>query len=103
MVTSFGREVTAYLTDCYFVAGCCLGITHGHVRSDRYGRFADGHRIRTSQVVEAHRYGEFWMLHTQSGNLYVVVTFQDDGGLGSLYSLLTILLKGLHPVPPSLH
>src|SRR5690606_19722294 len=101
--TSFGRPVTAYLTDCRFVAGCGLGITYGHVRKDMYGRFADGHRIRTSQVVEAHRSGEFWLLHTYSGSMYVVVTFQEEGGLESLYTMLTIPLNGLHPAPPSVH
>jgi len=28
MGTSFGREVTAYLTDAYLVAGCCVGVVH---------------------------------------------------------------------------
>lgn len=101
--TSFGRPVTAYLTDCYFLTGCCLGITHRHVRNDIHGRFADGHRIRTSQIIEAHRYGEFWLLHTYSGSFYVVVTFREEGGLESLYTMLTILLNGVHPAPPSLH
>lgn len=101
--TSFGRPVTAYLSDCYFLAGCGLGITYGHARKDMHGRFSDGHRIRTSQVVEAHRHGEFWLLHTYGGSLYVVVTFREEGGLESLYTMLTILLNGIHSAPPSFH
>lgn len=42
MGISFGREVTAYLTDAYLVAGCCVGVVHRHVRADVYGRFQNG-------------------------------------------------------------
>jgi hypothetical protein len=35
--------------------------------------------------------------------LYVVVTFREEGGLESLYTMLTILLNGIHSAPPSFH
>lgn len=80
MGTSFGSPVTAYLTDANLVAGCCIGAVHRHVRADANGRFQDGHRVRTSDVLEAHQQGEFWTLCTLSGSLYVIVTFKKEGG-----------------------
>lgn len=100
MGTSFGRPVTAYLTDAYLVAGCCIGTMYRHVRADAYGRFQDGHRVRTSDVLEAHQRGEFWTLCTLSGSLYVIVTFKKEGGRQSLDVLLEQRNKGMHRTPP---
>lgn len=102
MGTSFGRPVTAYLTDAYLVAGCCIGVVHRHVRADIWGRFQDGSRVRTSDVLKAHLRGEFWVLHTFSGSLYVVVTFMEGGGRQSLDTLLEQRKKGMHTTPRGL-
>jgi len=98
MDMSFGREVTAYLTDAYLIAGCCIGVVHRHVRADLYGRFQDGHRVRTSDVLKAHEQGGFWALFTATGSLYVIVTFKEDGRL-SLDWLLAQRAKGIHATP----
>lgn len=100
MGTSFDRPVTAYLTDAYLVAGCCIGTMYRHVRADANGRFQDGHRVRTSDVLEAHQQGEFWTLCTLSGSLYVIVTFKKEGGRQSLDVLLEQRNKGMHTTPP---
>lgn len=100
METWFGRPVTAYLTDAYFVAGCCIGVVHHHAQTDVYGRFQDGHRVRTSDIVEAHAHGEFWSLRSFTGSHYVVVTFHTEGGQQSLDVLLEQRNKGMHTTPP---
>ncbi|WP_341303238.1 hypothetical protein [Pseudomonas sp. TMP25] len=97
--TWFGRPVTAYLTDAYFVAGCCVGVIHRHVKADAYGRFQDGHRVRTSDVREAQRHDGFWTLRTFTGSLYVVATFKKSAGRQSLDVLLEHLKRGIHTTP----
>lgn len=101
MEASFSRPVTAYLTDAYLVAGCCIGVVHRHARADIWGRFQDGHRVRTSDVLEAHQHDEFWVLHTFTGSLYVVVTFREEGRQ-SLDVLLELRRKGMHTTPRGL-
>jgi hypothetical protein len=49
----FGERVTAYLTNATFVSCCCVGVIHRHVSTDAWGRFQDGHRVRTSDVLHA--------------------------------------------------
>lgn len=93
----FDEPVTAYLTEALLVAGCCVGVTHRHRKADMFGRFADGHRIRTSDVKRAERRGPFWVLHTESGSLYVIVTFHSDGGEQSLDIFLRLHQAGIHP------
>jgi hypothetical protein len=93
----FNASVTAYLTDAVLIAGCCVGVTHRHNKADGFGRFADGHRIRTSDVKRAEQQGSFWVLHTESGSFYVVVSFDPAGGEQSLHEFLKILRAGIHP------
>ncbi len=99
MEAGFGRPVTAYLTDAYFVAGCCIGVVHSHVRADFNGRFQDGHRVRTSDILQAHCHGGFWSLRSYTGSHYVVVTFHPDGGRQSLDVLLEHIERGVHTTP----
>ncbi|NWB90262.1 hypothetical protein [Pseudomonas agarici] len=94
---SFDEPVTAYLTDAVLVAGCCMGVTHRHRKADCFGRFADGHRIRTSDVKHAEQRGPFWVLHTESGSFYVVASFDPEGGEQSLQEFLQLLHAGIHP------
>lgn len=102
MRVDFGRFVTGYLTYAVLIAGCCFGVVHQHVRANAMGRFQDGHRIRTSDVVGAQQYGEYWALYTRSGSLYVVVTFAEDGR-ASLDRHLELLRQGMHETPRGLH
>lgn len=94
----FGRPVTGYLTEAIFVAGCCIGRVHQHIRASVMGRFQDGHRIRTSDVMMADQCVEFWALRTRSGSLYIVLTFSEDGR-ASLDQYLELLRRGMHATP----
>ena len=98
MKMDFGGPVTAYLTNAMFVAGCCIGRVYHHVQGDVMGRFQDGHRIRTSDVMKANQCGEHWALRTRSGSLYVVLTF-GDGGRASLDQHLELRRRGMHVTP----
>ena len=64
-----------------------------------YGRFEDGHRVRTSDVLEAHEQYGFWMLYTATGSLYVIATFLKGSGRRSLDVLLEQRAKGMHATP----
>jgi hypothetical protein len=92
----FHEPVTAFITDARLVACCCFGVMHGHLKADVFGRFQDGHRIRTSDVLRVERCGRFWSVHTESGSHYVIVTFHRHGGRQSLNSFLTLRARGVH-------
>lgn len=98
MKMDFGRPVTAYLTNAMFVSGCCIGSVHHHIQGNVMGRFQDGHRIRTSDVMRANQCGEYWALRTRSGSLYVVLTF-GEGGRVSLDQHLELRRRGMHDTP----
>ncbi|MRK21536.1 hypothetical protein [Pseudomonas sp. JG-B] len=95
----YTEPVTAYLTQAFITACCCIGVVHHHVRNDIWGRFADGHRIRTSDIQGVTREGGFWVLRTVNQSRYVVVTFHRHGGRQSLKAFLRILGQGFHPTP----
>lgn len=100
---SFGRPVTAYLTDARIVACAGFGVVHSHVKAEPTGRFGDGHRVRTSDVRRTARMGPFWVLHTASGSLYVIVTFDKSGGRRSLDVYCSFGRAALLPTPNQLH
>lgn len=81
---SFGRPVTAYLTNARIIARAGFGVLHDHVKAEISGRFSDGHRVRTSDVMSVKHMEGFWVLLTRSGSLYVIVTFDPNGGRRSL-------------------
>ncbi|MCY1555199.1 hypothetical protein D9M68_918360 [compost metagenome] len=99
---AFGRPVTAYLTDARIIACAGFGVTHGHVKADLTGRFGDGHRIRTSDVRRTEQIGPFWVLHTASGSLYVIITFDKAGGRRSLDTFRSFSRAALLPTPSHL-
>lgn len=43
--------VTGFLVDAFVVANAGVGIIYRHARRDSTGRFADGHLVRTSDIV----------------------------------------------------
>lgn len=93
----FGRPVTAYLTRARIIARAGFGVMHDHLKADALGRFSDGHRVRTSDVMRTERIEGFYVLHTRSGSLYVIVTFDPDGGRRSLDAYNRFSQADLHP------
>lgn len=96
----FSRPVTGYLTDAYIRGSSAFGITHRHVRADR---FSDGDFIHTSAIVQVEREGPFWVLHTLRGSFYVILSFNILRGAQSLDDYLQRLLTMSHPEPWQLH
>ncbi|WP_025857565.1 hypothetical protein [Pseudomonas sp. CHM02] len=94
----FDRPVTAYLCGASIKARAGLGVVFGHNRKDQYGRFGDGHLIRTSDVIKAEREGRFWVLTTVNSR-YVLATFQRGNGRASLRDFLR-LSQGQHHFTP---
>jgi hypothetical protein len=94
----FGKPITAYLCGASIKARTGLGVVFGHNRKDQYGRFGDGHLIRTSDVIKAEREGRFWVLTTENSR-YVIATFQRGNGRASLRKFLS-LSRGQHHFTP---
>lgn len=97
----FVLPVTAYLTGVFINARAAVGVVIGHVRKDSLGRFADGHIIRTSDVLEVSKEGRFWVLTTENSR-YVVATFRPDGGRQSLREYRRFAGNSNHLTPPRL-
>lgn len=83
----FEGPVTAYLCRVAIMSRTGIGIVFGHKREDQYGRFGDGHLLRTSDVIKAEREGRFWVL-TTADSRYVIATFQRGNGRSSLREFL---------------
>ena len=94
----FDKPITAYLCGVSIKARAGLGVVFGHNRKDQYGRFGDGHLIRTSDVIKAEREGRFWVLTTVNSR-YVIATFQHGNGRASLRDFLHIS-QGHHHFTP---
>lgn len=94
----FGLPVTAYLCGVSIRARAGIGVVFGHKRRDQYGRFGDGHLIRTSDVLKVEREGRFWVMTTVNSR-YVLATFQRDNGRASLRQYLR-LSSGQHHLSP---
>lgn len=97
----FDEPVTAYLCGVSIRARACIGVVFSHNRKDQYGRFSDGHLIRTSDVVKAEREGRFWVLTTENSR-YVLATFQRGNGRASLRDFLRLSHANHHLTPRSL-
>jgi hypothetical protein len=95
----FCEPVTAYLTNARIASYCCVGVMHRHIKADSSGRFQDGHRVRTSDILQAEKHGAFWVLHTLSGSFYVIVSFDPHGGRQSLQAFLKLHQQGVHLTP----
>ncbi|MEE4652412.1 hypothetical protein V2L06_18445 [Pseudomonas alliivorans] len=90
----FEEPVTAYLCGVSIRARTGIGVVFGHARKDQYGRFEDGHLIRTSDVLKLEREERFWVMTTVNSR-YVLATFQRGNGRASLREYLR-LRAGLH-------
>lgn len=95
----FEMPVTAYLCGAFIKARAGIGVVFGHTRKDQFGRFSDGHLIRTSDVITAEREGRFWVLTTINSR-YVIATFQRGNGRASLRQFLQ-LSSDRHHVSPN--
>ncbi|MEG8245669.1 hypothetical protein [Pseudomonas paracarnis] len=96
----FDVPVTAYLCGVSIRARAGIGVVFGHKRKDQYGRFGDGHLIRTSDVVKVEREGRFWVMTTENSR-YVLATFQRYNGRASLRDYLRLTKGQPHPSPRS--
>lgn len=96
----FDVPVTAYLCGVSIRSRAGIGVVFGHKRKDQYGRFGDGHLIRTSDVLKVEREGKFWVMTTVSSR-YVLATFQRGNGRASLRQYLR-LSNGQHHLSPHL-
>lgn len=96
----FDEPVTAYLCGVSIKARAGIGVVFGHNRKDQYGRFGDGHLIRTSDVLKVEREGRFWVMTTVNSR-YVLATFQRGNGRASLRDYLRVS-KGQHHFTPRL-
>ncbi|TFY91144.1 hypothetical protein DYL59_06530 [Pseudomonas kairouanensis] len=96
----FDVPVTAYLCGVSIRSRAGIGVVFGHKRKDQYGRFGDGHLIRTSDVLKVEREGRFWVMTTVNSR-YVLATFQRDNGRASLRQYLR-LSSGQHHLSPHL-
>ncbi|WP_283181246.1 hypothetical protein [Pseudomonas svalbardensis] len=83
----FHEPITAYLSDVFVSACSAVGIVFGHQRKDQFGRYTDGHLIRTSDIRFVRKEGRFWVLTTMTSR-YVVTSFTRDIGRNSLKSFL---------------
>ncbi|MBI6942909.1 hypothetical protein JET76_16285 [Pseudomonas putida] len=87
---SYPIPVTGFLVDAFVIANAAVGISYQHARRESTGRFADGHLIRTSDIVELRRSDGRWFIKTRN-SLYVVVTFKRHVGLPSLMALQRLM------------
>ncbi|WP_201199318.1 hypothetical protein [Pseudomonas sp. S37] len=94
----FPLPVTAYLTGVFIRARAAVGVVFGHARKDSLGRFADGHIIRTSDVLDVSKEGRFWVLTTENSR-YVIATFRADGGRQSLREYWRFMGDSNHLTP----
>jgi hypothetical protein len=94
----YDEPITAYLCGVSIKARAGIGVVFGHKREDQYGRFGDGHLIRTSDVIKAEREGRFWVLTTVNSR-YVLATFQRGNGRASLRAFLRLSQGQHHPTP----
>lgn len=71
----FDTPITAYLCGAFIQAHTAIGVVFDHPRKTPYGRFEDGHYIRTSNIVKAQLEGKFWVLETLNSR-YALATFR---------------------------
>lgn len=95
----YNAPITACLSDVFVSNGVAVGVVFGHTGADRFGRFADGHLMRTSSICYAKKEGRFWVLTTMNSR-YLVASFMKGEGRASFRSLLRSAMNTPH-VPPT--
>lgn len=79
----YADDITAYLTSVQIHGSSAVGVVFGHAKKEPSGRYADGHLIKTSDILLARKEGRFWVITTINSK-YVVATFRRDTGRQSL-------------------
>ncbi|WP_454910744.1 hypothetical protein [Stutzerimonas chloritidismutans] len=100
--SNYPVSVTGFLVDAFVIANAAVGISYQHARRESTGRFADGHLIRTSDIVELRHSDGRWFIKTRN-SLYVVVTFKRHVGLPSLMALQRLMKSGIVFTSRQLH
>jgi len=71
-----GIAFTAFVTNARLDSPpAMIGEVWSHVKADELGRFADGHRIQTSHIVEVHAAGQSLWVVTENGSRYGIISF----------------------------
>ncbi|VVO69556.1 hypothetical protein PS880_01231 [Pseudomonas fluorescens] len=83
----YDEPITAYLSDVFIHSNSAVGIVFGHIKPGPYGRFSDGHFLRTSDIRSARKEGRFWVLTTMNSR-YVIASFKKGDGRASFKNLL---------------
>jgi hypothetical protein len=68
-----------------------------HIRAEASGKFADGHRIQTSCIVEIRAHGDSLWVETENGSRYGILSFAPLGWL--YFSNLHRAFSQLDPAP----
>jgi hypothetical protein len=95
----YDAPITACLSDVFVSNGVAVGIVFGHTNIDPFGRFADGHLMRTSSISYAKKEGRFWVLTTMNSR-YLVASFMRAEGRASFRSFLGSAKSKPH-LPPT--
>lgn len=93
----YDLPITAYLSDVFVSGSTAVGVVYGHTEVDRFGRFADGHFLRTSSIRFAKKEGRFWVLTTMNSR-YVIASFKRLDGRPSFRAFMQSGMNGA-PVP----
>lgn len=94
--------VTGFLVDAFVVANAGVGIIYRHARRDSTGRFADGHLVRTSDIVSIECIDGRWLITTVN-SMYVVVTFKRHIGRPSIVSLQRFMKSNIVLASSQIH
>jgi hypothetical protein len=98
----YPMPVTGYLVDAFVVANAAVGIVYRHALRDGTGRFADGHLIRTSDILNIRQFKGRWLIRTQN-SVYMVVTFKRHVGKPSLVALQRLMKSTIVFASSQLH
>lgn len=99
----YAQPVTAFLVNVQIIACSAVGVVFGHVQaSNGFGRFADGHYLRTSDIQSLQKEGRYWVATTLNSR-YAIASFRREGGRAGLREFLKVGAKGVFVSPNYLH
>lgn len=97
-VDANGLAFTGYITNAHVIRKSVLeGDIWCHVHAKSSERFADGHRIQISWIVDIHASGESIWINTENGSRYGILSFAPLGWV--YFSNLHRAYDQLDPVP----
>lgn len=89
--------VTAYLSDVFVSGSTAVGVVYGHREIGQFGRFDDGHFLRTSSIRFVKKEGRFWVFTTLDAR-YVIASFKRLDGRPSFRAFMKGM-NGSHVLP----